>query len=530
MPPGGKATRREGGPNHVLQHPAGPRAMTAAPRLSVTGLGKSFPGVRALDGVSLQVAPGEVHALLGENGAGKSTLGKIAAGVYAADAGEVRLDGELLHGLDEAAASAAGIGIVHQEGSLVAQLSVAENVFAGRQPVRRFNRVDWREMERRTQVLLDELGLAIDPRLRVSQLSPAQAQVVEIAKALSRDLKLLILDEPTAALTLTETERLFAAIRRLAASGVAVIYVSHRLAEIFRIAQRVTVLKDGRVTGTRETASTSEDELIRLMVGRDVAGGRAATAALGATVLEVAGVSAEQVRHADLTVRQGEIVCLAGLIGSGRTELCETIFGARQLTGGTLRISGQPYRPAGPWDAMAAGIGMVPEDRKTSGLFLAMDVAANIGASVLTKVSPGGVVRQALLDELAARFVRELRIATPSLRQSVGNLSGGNQQKVLLAKWLAMEPALLIVDEPTRGVDVGARAEIYRLLRELAQKGLALLVVSSDLPEVLTLADRIVVMADGRTVGTLPAAEADEESVLRLATLHTRLDAPPVAA
>jgi ABC-type sugar transport system ATPase subunit len=504
--------------------------MSLAPRLAVTGLGKSFPGVRALEGVSLQVAPGEVHALLGENGAGKSTLGKIVAGVYTADAGEVWLDGAPLSGLDEAAASALGIGIVHQEGSLVPQLSVAENVFAGRQPTTFLNQVDWRQMNRRTQLLMDELGLAIDPRTRVGQLSAAQAQVVEIAKALSRELKLLILDEPTAALTLTETERLFAVVRRLAASGVAVIYVSHRLAEIFRISQRVTVLKDGRVTGTRETAQTSEDELIRLMVGRDVLIGRAAAATPGEVVLEAEDVAAPQVRQANLTVRRGEIVCLAGLIGSGRSELCETIFGARPMTSGRLRIKGRPYRPGGPWDAIAAGIGMVPEDRKAGGLFLAMDVATNISAAVLDRVSQGGVVRPERMDALAERFVRELRIATPSLRQHVGNLSGGNQQKVLLAKWLALEPDLLIVDEPTRGVDVGARAEIYRLLRDLAAKGLALLVVSSDLPEVLALADRIVVMADARTVGELRAEEADEESVLRLATLYTRLDAPPVAA
>ena len=500
------------------------------PRLSVTGLGKSFPGVRALDNVSLQVAPGEVHALLGENGAGKSTLGKIVAGVYAADAGTVLLDGTPLHGLDEAAASGLGIGIVHQEGSLVPQLSVAENVFAGRQPTRWLNQVNWREMHRRTRLLMDELGLPIDPRTRVSQLSPAQMQVLEIAKALSRDLKLLILDEPTAALTLTETERLFAVVRRLAASGVAVIYVSHRLAEIFRISQRVTVLKDGRLTGTRDTARTSEDELIRLMVGRDVLIGRAPGAPLGEVVLQAENLAAPRVRRASLTVRRGEIVCLAGLIGSGRSELCEAIFGARPISGGALRVKGRPYRPRGPWDAMAAGIGMVPEDRKESGLFLAMDVAANIGAAVLDRASRAGVVRAERLDALASRFVAELRIATPSLRQKVGNLSGGNQQKVLLAKWLALEPDLLIVDEPTRGVDVGARAEIYRLLRDLAQKGLALLVVSSDLPEVLALADRIVVMADGQTVGELPAASADEESVLRLATRFTRLDAPPVAA
>ncbi len=498
-------------------------------RLCVRGVSKSYPGVRALDDVSLEVAAGEVHALLGENGAGKSTLGKILAGVVARDAGEILLDGQTLGQLDEAAAAALGIGIVHQEGSLVPQLSVAENVFAGRQPTRWLGQVDRAAMNRRTIALMGELGLPLDPRIRVGQLSAAQAQVVEIAKALSRELRLLILDEPTAALTLTETERLFAVIRRLAASGVAVVYVSHRLAEIFRISQRVTVLKDGRLSGTRDTAATTEDELIRLMVGRAVHLGRAAGAVAGDIVLRAEAVSAPGVRHADLQVRRGEIVCLAGLIGSGRSELCEAIFGAAALTGGRLSMKGRPFLPHGPWDAMAAGIGMVPEDRKQGGLFLSMDVATNIAAAVLGQVSPGGVVSRARTDALAERFVRELRIATPGLHQTLEHLSGGNQQKVLLAKWLALRPDLLIVDEPTRGVDVGARAEIYRLLRELAARGMALLVVSSDLPEVLALADRIVVMADGRTVGELAGVEADEEAVLRLATRHTRLDVPVAA-
>ncbi len=501
------------------------------PRLEVRAVSKDFPGVRALDGVSMTVRPGEVHALLGENGAGKSTLGKILAGVYRCDSGTMLLDGVPLAPIDEIEAARAGIGIVHQEGSLVGQLSIAENVFAGHMPAGFLGRLDRRAMAARAARLLDELGLPLDPRLPVASLSAAQAQVVEIAKALSRELRLLILDEPTAALTLTETDRLFAVVRRLAASGVSVVYVSHRLAEIFQISQRVTVLKDGRLSGTVETAATHEDELIRLMVGRDVHIGRAAaTCGPGELVLEVAAVAAPAVARASMSVRAGEIVCLAGLIGSGRTELCETIFGARPLLAGAMRLHGRPFRPHGPWDAMAAGVGMVPEDRKRSGLFLEMDVGANVTAAVLGQVTSGGVVRPARVEALAARYVRDLRIATPSLRQSLGNLSGGNQQKVLLAKWLAMGPRLLIVDEPTRGVDVGARADIYRILRDLAARGMALLVVSSDLPEVLALADRIVVMADGRTVGELPGGDADEAAVLRLATAHTRLDTVRQAA
>ena len=499
------------------------KVQPVTPRLRVEGLCKAFPGVRALESVDVEVAPGEVHAVLGENGAGKSTLGKIVAGVYTSDAGEIRLDGEVLSGLDEATAGRLGIAIVHQEGSLVRQLSIADNVFAGRQPTTAFGQVDQAAMNRKTSAILAQLGSDLNPARKVLELSSAQMQVVEIAKALSQDLKLLILDEPTAALTLTETEKLFDVIRRLKAGGVSLIYVSHRLAEIFAICDRVSVLKDGRLTGVRNVADTTTDELIRLMVGRDVHFGRNAQArAFGEVRLQVTNLrAASHVRDASFSVRSGEIVCLAGLVGAGRSETCETIFGVRPRTGGEVRVEGKPVRFNGPWNAMAQGVGMVPEDRKEAGLFLGMDVAQNIASTVLGKVSPKGIVSQGAAEALADRYIAELRIATPSARRAVGALSGGNQQKVLLAKWLAMEPRILIVDEPTRGVDVGARAEIYRLLRELAAKGLALLVVSSDLPEVLTLADRIVVMADGATVGEIAGNDATEEAVLRLATEHT---------
>jgi ribose transport system ATP-binding protein/rhamnose transport system ATP-binding protein len=494
-----------------------------APRLEVSQLSKSFPGVRALDNVSMSVEPGEIRALLGENGAGKSTLGKIVAGVYSRTGGEVRIDGIALGELDEKAAGDLGIGIVHQEGSLVPQLSVAENIFAGRQPTKWLGRVDVRLMRESARALIAQLGVAIDPAAKAAFLSPAQAQIVEIAKALSRDLKLLILDEPTAALTLTETEKLFEIVRRLARDGVSIIYVSHRLAEIFALCDSVTVLKDGRLAGTRKVADTTTDELIRLMVGREVHLARSVSARqAGPVVLEAQEICAPPlVQSASVTVRAGEVVCLAGLIGSGRSEFCEALFGARPRRAGTIRIGGTRVDPKGPWEAKRAGIGMVPEDRKASGLFLGMDLVNNIAATVLSKVSSGANFSNTKAEKLAGDFVSELRIATPSVRKIVGELSGGNQQKVLLAKWLAMEPRLLIVDEPTRGVDVGARSEIYRLLRGLAEKGVALLVVSSDLPEVLALADRIVVMAEGRTVGELPGEGATEEQVLRLATRFT---------
>jgi ribose transport system ATP-binding protein/rhamnose transport system ATP-binding protein len=497
--------------------------MTA--RLTIAGISKSFPGARALDGVSIHVEQGEIHALLGENGAGKSTLGKIIAGAYRADEGTVALDGIALGPIDEKEAGRLGIGIVHQEGSLVGQLSVAENVFAGRQPTRAFGRIDRRAMNDRAREIIGRLGVAIEPRRRVDSLSSAEAQVVEIAKCLSQDLKILILDEPTAALTLAETEKLFDIVRALAAQGVSVIYVSHRLAEIFALCHRVSVLKDGRHVGTAEVADVQPSDLIRMMVGREVLLSRQARAASpGDVVLEVRHLAAPPpVRDMSLTVRAGEIVCVAGLIGAGRSELCETVFGLRPRQSGEVRLFGQPFAPSAPIDSMRAGIGMVPEDRKQAGLFLDMSVRDNVTVA-LSRARGRGFRHDAAADgEVARRFIDALRIATPSDRQIVGNLSGGNQQKVMLAKWLALDPRLLIVDEPTRGVDVGARAEIYRLLRDLAAGGVALLVVSSDLPEVLTLADRVVVMADGRLAGELPGGEATEEAILALATRFTIL-------
>ena len=492
-------------------------------RLKVHNLTKTFPGVRALDAVNIEIAKGEVHALLGENGAGKSTLGKIVGGVYARDSGVIELDDMALLVTDEAQAGKHGIAIVHQEGSLVRQLSIADNIFAGRQPIGFLGRVDQKIMNERSAKLLAQLGSDLDPKRRVAELSSAQMQIVEIAKALSQDLRVLILDEPTAALTLTETEKLFDVIRRLKATGVSIIYVSHRLAEIFQVCDHVTVLKDGRVTGVRDVSKTTTDDLIRLMVGRDVHFIRDTSQRnYGDVALSVNNLSAPPfVRNVSFDVRASEIVCLSGLVGSGRSETCETIFGVRKLNRGTISISGKEVAFEGPWDAMAIGIGMVPEDRKEAGLFLTQDIARNISVTVLDKVSPGGLVDEVASENLANNFIKELRIATPSAKRIVGDLSGGNQQKVLIAKWLAMEPKVLIVDEPTRGVDVGARSEIYRLLRDLAAKGMALLVVSSDLPEVLTLADRIVVMADGRTVGEMPGEGATEEAVLKLATKFT---------
>jgi len=495
------------------------------PRIEVRDIHKHFAGVHALAGVDFSVAPGEIHALLGENGAGKSTLSKIIAGVYAADRGEIFLDGQAVEDLTEAKAGRLGIGIVHQEGSLVDQLSVSENIFSGRQPTGFLGQIDRRKLRQWSSDLLGQLGLDVDPDARVADLPTALRQVVEIAKALSHRPKLLILDEPTAALTLNETAALFSVVRKLAAQGVAVVYVSHRLAEIFELCNKVTVLKDGYLVGTFAVADTDTDRLIRLMVGRELHFARAPAArSPGEVLIEARSVaSGPAVRDASVTVRRGEIVCLAGLVGCGRTELCEVLFGARRREAGSIVFKGRQFSPTSPARAIASGIGMVCEDRKQGGLFLDRDIAENVAVTVLDGVSNGPLVSRQKMDALAQNYVRALDIAAPSVRTQVSNLSGGNQQKVLLAKWLAVEPDLLIVDEPTRGVDVGARSEIYRLLRELAAKGVGLLVVSSDLPEVLALADRIVVMADGCTVGEMAGDEADEVGILRLATRGSRI-------
>ncbi len=507
-----------------MNYPAAPSSSEArrgVPRLQVVEVSKAFPGVQALDHVSLEVQPGEIHALVGENGAGKSTLMRLIAGVEVPDEGQILLDGHPLGHIDEHQAGRLGISMVHQERSLVAGLSIAENVFAARQPTRWFGTIDWGAMRQRTRQILRELQVDLPPEQLVGELSPAQQQMIEIAKGLSRQLRLLILDEPTAALTLAETEHLFEVVRHLAASGVSIIYISHRLAEVFRIAERITVLKDGHVTGVRTASAVDEAELVRLMVGRELAfePDRRRVASSAPVVLKVEEVAAPPaVRRASLSVRAGEIVCLAGLVGAGRSELCEVIFGTRRRSAGRILLDGREVRFTHPAQARDAGIGMVPEDRKEDGLFLEMSLVENLAATNLAAVAPHGLVSHRRALDLARTYIRDLHIATPGPEQLVLNLSGGNQQKVLLAKWFARRPRLLIVDEPTRGVDVGARADIYSVLREFAASGMALLVISSDLPEVLTLAHRIVIMSEGETVAELDATEADEQTILALAS------------
>ena len=522
-----------GGSSKSEEPPKIERVIKGTPRLKIEDVSKEFPGVKALEQVSLEVAAGEVHALVGENGAGKSTLMRLIAGVEIPDEGGLFLDDELLTDLDEHRAGRLGIGMVHQERSLVPSLSVAENVFAGRQPSRLFGSIDWAGMRHRTNELLGELKVELDPNRLIADLSPAQQQMVEIAKALSYRLRVLILDEPSAALTINETKHLFEVIRHLAEEEVAIIYISHRLGEVFEISDRVTVLKDGRVSGIHDTSSVTEDDLIKLMVGRElsvVTRDETRTEPGAPTVLSVENVaSPPSLLNASFEVRSGEILCLAGLVGAGRTELCEAIFGVRPRTSGRVLLDGKEVKIGSPTDAMRVGIGMVPEDRKEAGLFSDMDITENIASTNQHAVSRRGLISKRISERLASSYVERLRIATPNLRQKLSNLSGGNQQKVLLAKWLARRPRVLIVDEPTRGVDVGSRADIYEVLRELAKSGIALVVVSSDLPEVLALAHRIVVMSEGLTVGEIDAQEADEMSILRLATPTSEREGGEVA-
>ena len=472
--------------------------------LEVRGIHKRFPGVHALRGVDLEVRRGEVHALVGENGAGKSTLMHLLAGVYQPDAGTIYFaGGENIRIADEHAAQQLGIAIVFQERSLFGDLSVAENIFAARQPINRWGRIDRKTLFDRTRALLRQVGIAISPDTPVCRLSPAQQQMVEIAKALSLHPRLMIFDEPTAALTDVETRALFAVIDRLKQQGVGIIYISHRLEEIFETADQVTVLRDGENQGTFPVTATSPEHLISRMVGRELARCRLdETSPTGCVMLEardVAGVS--------FTVRAGEVLAFAGLAGAGRTEMALALIGAQGSA--SVRLNGKTIKINSPADAIAAGIGYMPEDRKEAGLFLEMSVAQNVVGARLDQFRNQ--------ERIAEEFRQRLRIACRTVRQPVQELSGGNQQKVVLARWLLVNPKVLIVDEPTRGVDVGAKAEVHVLLRELARRGTAVIVISSDLPEVLAVADRILIMGDGRITGELSFGEATEERILRYA-------------
>ncbi|MFF1498729.1 sugar ABC transporter ATP-binding protein [Streptomyces sp. NPDC058316] len=506
-----------------MNQPAtGPSPATdrAAPVLALSDVSKSFGAVRALQDVSLSLRPGEVHALAGENGAGKSTLIKTLAGVHRPDGGQVLLDGRpvVFHG--PADARAAGIAVIYQEPTLFPGLSIAENIFMGRQPRRGLGRIDHRAVREATEGLMRRLGVELSPDRPARGLSIADQQIVEIAKALSFDARVLIMDEPTAALTGGETARLFSVVRTLRDQGAAVLFISHRLDEIFELCERVTTLRDGHLISSGPLTGLTEDDLVRRMVGRDLEDlYPKQDAAVGDVALSVGRLTREGVfRDVSFEVRRGEIVALAGLVGAGRTEVAQAVFGVDRADAGEVRVAGTVLRPGSPAAAMAAGLALVPEDRRQRGLVMELSIERNIGLTGLGELRRGGLVRRALEHERAADWAVRLQLKYSRLADAVGVLSGGNQQKVVLAKWLATEPSVLIVDEPTRGIDVGTKAEVHRLLSSLAADGLAVLMISSDLPEVIGMADRVLVMREGRLVAELPRGGATEETVMAAAT------------
>jgi ribose transport system ATP-binding protein len=497
------------------------------PFLEVRDISKTFPGVRALDRVTLQVARGEVLALAGENGAGKSTLMKILTGVLAPDAGgQIRVEGDPVALRDGNHARALGIGIIYQELSVVDNLSIAENIFLAREPRNRFGLIDRARMHDAARALLDTIGMALDPRTQVSELSVGQKQMVEIAKAISCDSKIIIMDEPTASLSHHETRILLDLIKRLRTQNIGIVYISHRLEELFELADRVTVLRDGSSVGSAPIADVTREWLVRKMVDRELSDLYAVSAshATREVVLEVRNLSLRTrggapapIRDISFAVHRGEILGIAGLVGSGRTEIMEMIFGMRPCTGDVL-IEGNRVSIANPHDAIAHGIGFATEDRKGQGLVAGMSIRENFSLTHLEAYSPFQFVRRAAEDERCRQFVRTLGVKTPSIEQKVINLSGGNQQKVVLAKWVAREPRVLIVDEPTRGIDIGAKAEVHALLGRLAAQGMAIIAISSDLQEVLAISDRILVVREGRLNGMFDRADATQERVMAAAT------------
>ena len=488
--------------------------------VALRGASKAYGAVQALRDASISLHPGEVRALVGENGAGKSTLVRLLGGVQQPDAGEVLVDGEpvTFHGPQDA--RAAGVAVIYQEPTLFPDLSVAENVVMGRHPLGAMHRIDRGAMNRQVHELLDRLGVALDPARPVRGLSIADQQIVEIAKALSFDARVLIMDEPTAALSGAEVERLFGVVRALRERGSAVLFISHRLEEVFAICSTVTVMRDGEVQFDGAVDGISADDLVRRMVGREISQLFPKEAAeIGSPVLEVSRLTREGVFiDVSFTVKAGEIVALAGLVGAGRSEVARAIFGIDRRDAGQVKLNGRSLPSGSPTAAMRAGLGFVPEDRRAQGLVMSLSIERNATMTRLGALSRGGLMSGGAERREAATWAERLQIKLHSLRDPVGNLSGGNQQKVVLAKWLATEPAALIIDEPTRGIDIGTKAEVHRLISELAARGMAVLMISSELPEVLGMADRVLVMHEGRLTAELTREEATEEAVVRAAT------------
>ena len=493
------------------------------PLLEARAVTKSFAGVQALKGVSFELCEGEVHALIGENGAGKSTLIKIMTGAVQADSGTLLVSGRVVPQIDPSLARTLGIAAIYQQPALFPQLNVAENIAIALEDGNAFRTVNWKERNRHAVELMEQVGGRIAPQRLVSTLSMPEQQLVEIAKAIGAKAKILIMDEPTASLTEREVERLFGVIQALRSQGVGIVYISHRLEEISSIADRITVLRDGEAVGTLQAREADRQRLIDMMVGREVTAvfsrSRLSPIDHGDPVLDLRNLScsASGIREISLSLRAGEILGVAGLVGSGRTQLAETVFGLTPADGGEIRINGKAVRITCPADAIRLGIGYVPEDRRRHGVILDMPITANTSLAKLRAVSKRGLLRAGAERELAQSYIDRLAIKTSSVYSDTGTLSGGNQQKVALARWLATEPSVLILDEPTQGVDVASKSEIHRLMLELAGRGLAILMISSELPEILAMSDRIAVMRAGAVVGFLSREEATQQRILSLA-------------
>jgi ribose transport system ATP-binding protein len=489
--------------------------------LQMQGISKSFPGVQALTAVDFSVSSGEIHALVGENGAGKSTLMKILTGALLQDEGQISLRGQAVEIDNPGDAQRLGISMIHQELSLIPHLTVGQNIFLGREPRTRLSAIiDWKELYAQAQVLLDQLSLKVDARASVQDLSIAERQMVEVAKALSFNADLIAMDEPTSSLTDKETEVLFEVMRSFKERGLSIIFISHRLEEVFEISDRVTVLRDGETIATNPTAELDDDQVVRMMVGRQL-GELYPKDELerGAVVLQTRGLEdGRELHDVDIDLRAGEILGIAGLAGAGRTALAETIFGVRPSTRGQVKISGRVVKLRHPGQAIRQGMGFVPEDRKLQGLFLNMAVRENLVIGALPEISRFSFINFRRADQMAREFIEKLQIRTPSVKQLVRNLSGGNQQKVIIARWLTLKPRILILDEPTRGIDVATKAEIHALMNELAKEGVAVMVVSSDLPEVLGVSDRILVMRSGKIVAEFSRQEASQDNIMHAAT------------
>lgn len=490
--------------------------------LELKHITKLYPGVVALNDVSLEVRRGEILALVGENGAGKSTLIKTCSGAITPTQGEIVINGKSFTGMTPQTSEQNGIGVIYQEFNLVGDLSVAENIFLGR-AIRKGMVIDLKAMEKESKKILDSLNIKINPKTLVKTLSVGYQQMVEIAKAVSQNAKLLIMDEPSAPLTSAEVEAMFAIVDKLKAGGVSIIYISHRLDEIFRLADRITILRDGQYVTTLNTDETNKDELVKYMVGRqltEVYPKRDEICVKDEVIFEAVNVSGNGDKNISFKIHRGEVLGLGGLVGAGRTEFAELMFGMRPKTAGKFIFKGKEISPKTPKDAIELGIGLVPEDRKKEGALLGMSIRCNINMPIYQRISKGTVINEKKEEEIAQTYRKEISIKTPTLDQLVKNLSGGNQQKVILAKWLAADSELLIFDEPTRGIDVGAKQEIYTLINHLVEQGKTVLMISSEMEELMGMSDRILILAEGNMTGELNKSEFDQERIMQLASIE----------